>query len=152
MVRLVEALLNNAATPSPSSPPPPPNGDAHPSDAGMDGNGGGGGGGGDNGGRSGGGGGGGADDGGRGDGRGSGRGGGRGGGGLERQAAFIEVWVRHLLSRRWHLRDKDVSRRVRRRCDCAADLRPSWWRCVSTSRWHVDVYTCIYEAVCARDI
>lgn len=38
---------------------------------------------------------------------GGGRGG--GGGGLERQAAFIETWVNHLLSRRWHLRTSDVS-------------------------------------------
>lgn len=32
-----------------------------------------------------------------------------GGEGLERRAAFIGVWVRHLLSRRWHLRAGDVS-------------------------------------------
>lgn len=29
--------------------------------------------------------------------------------GLERQASFIRLWVRHLLSRRWHLRSADVS-------------------------------------------
>lgn len=73
LVRLVEALLANAASPSPS--PPPPNDAAHPSGAGVC----------------------------------SGGGGSGDGGGLERQAAFIEVWVRHLLSRRWHLRGRDVS-------------------------------------------
>lgn len=35
-----------------------------------------------------------------------------GGEGMSRQAAFIEIWVRHLLSRRWHLRTSDVSMRV----------------------------------------
>lgn len=78
LVRLVEALLDNAASPSPSPssppPPPPPNNAAHPSGAGI-----------------------------------SSSGGGGGGAGLDRQAAFIEVWVRHLLSRRWHLRASNVS-------------------------------------------
>eukprot|EP00752_Nemacystus_decipiens_P012462 g11038.t2 len=75
LVRLVEALLNNAASPSLSSLPPASNGAAFPIDAGTS--------------------------------SGDGGGGGGGGGRLERQAAFIEIWVRHLLSRRWHLRGGD---------------------------------------------
>lgn len=35
-------------------------------------------------------------------------------GGLERQAAFIAIWTRHLLSRRWHLRSSDVRRQTKR--------------------------------------
>lgn len=86
LVRLVEALLNNAASPLPSS---PPNDTAHPSVAGTSSSGGGGGG---------------------------------GGGSLERQATFIEVWVRHLLSRRWHLRGSDVSTGHDGRHACMANL------------------------------
>lgn len=44
--------------------------------------------------------------------QGAGASGGGGGVGLERQAKFIGLWVRHLLSRRWHLRGGDVRRRT----------------------------------------
>ncbi|CAN0091407.1 unnamed protein product [Pylaiella littoralis] len=48
------------------------------------------------------------------------------GGGLERQAVFIEIWLRHLLSRRWHLRAGNA--RIRsdmREAATAAGLSPA---------------------------
>ncbi|CAM9899164.1 unnamed protein product [Pylaiella littoralis] len=57
---------------------------------------------------------------------GGGGGSGGGGGGLERQAAFIEIWVRHLLSRRWHLRAGDARiRSYMREAVAAAGLSPA---------------------------
>ncbi|CAM9766825.1 unnamed protein product, partial [Ectocarpus fasciculatus] len=63
-------------------------------------------------------------------GSGSGSGGGRGGGGgLERQAAFIEIWVNHLLSRRWHLRTSDARVREALREEAVhAGLSPTFFQ------------------------
>ncbi|CAM9594028.1 unnamed protein product [Ectocarpus sp. 8 AP-2014] len=55
---------------------------------------------------------------------GGGAGGGGGGGGLERQAAFIEIWVNHLLSRRWHLRTSDARVREALREEAVHDGLP----------------------------
>ncbi|CAB1104980.1 unnamed protein product [Ectocarpus sp. CCAP 1310/34] len=97
LVRLVEALLDNAS----STPGAAVNADENGRSACGGGNGSGG----------------------------DGGGGAGGGGGLERQAAFIEIWVNHLLSRRWHLRTSDARVREALREEAVrAGLSPTFFQ------------------------